>query len=372
MKAQKEKIIDLFVKELNTLQAGIATDPYWDLIFSGDKNEWYYLRVSLYNKIYYVYELIERDELQIHKNSKLVKGDGFLNRNKHMDVEKWHAIFENALKCIRSIRKNPLAAYTSLINTFPYKYRTGTVQKSLVWQLKPDIYRYDEGLSESQIKKFIALVRQYKIKSHSDGIKNLTASRYFEICKIAYLHSNLKLTAQQKLMTGIELYKIYADGRHEGLLDIDQNSEKEFESWMDKKHPKYSGGGHPWEILRGGNTTKISLSVGKSRYSKESNYELILWGPSSVRLVETIKILMGFVKNNIPVAIDKPELICKRLVGEDTIGVVPEYSSLHRANQSFDKEDLHDVMHLFDLEKKANRAISLITWEQLPFMLPKK
>jgi hypothetical protein len=372
MKAKREEIVDLFVKELNSLQAGIATDPYWSLIFSDDKSEWCYLRVSLYNRIYYVYEIIERDEVQIHKNGKLVKGDGVFSRSDYVDEEKWYTIFENGIKCIRSICKNPLAAYSDLINRFPYKYKTGTVQKSILWQLNPDIYRYDEGLSVAQIKKFISQVRQYKIKRHSDSIKNLTARRYFEICKVAYLHSNLKLTAEQKLLTGRELYKKYADGRHEGLLDINENSVKDFELWIDKKHPKYTGGGHPWEILRGGNTTKISLSVEKSRYEKECNYELHLWGPSSVRLVETIKILMGFVKNDIPVAIDDPELICKRLVGEDIIGIVPEYSSLHRANQSFDQEDLHDVMYLHDLGKKANKAIAYIAWEQIPFTLPKK
>jgi hypothetical protein len=55
-----------------------------------------------------------------------------------------------------------------------------------------------------------------------------------------------------KSLSGLEMYKKYADGRHEGLLEIDPNSAQEFSDWIDGKHPRRSTGGHPWEIKRGG------------------------------------------------------------------------------------------------------------------------
>jgi hypothetical protein len=46
------------------------------------------------------------------------------------------------------------------------------------------------------------------------------------------------------------MYRLYADGRHEGLLDIDEDAKQEFSDWIDGKHPKRTSGGHPWEIKR--------------------------------------------------------------------------------------------------------------------------
>ncbi len=59
------------------------------------------------------------------------------------------------------------------------------------------------------------------------------------------------------------MYARYADGRHDGLLDINPASEQEFADWIDGTHPERGMGGHPWEIKRGGNTTHIDLIVSR-------------------------------------------------------------------------------------------------------------
>jgi hypothetical protein len=41
------------------------------------------------------------------------------------------------------------------------------------------------------------------------------------------------------------MYERYADGRHEGLLDIDGDSAQAFADWIDGTHPKRGCGGHP-------------------------------------------------------------------------------------------------------------------------------
>jgi hypothetical protein len=41
------------------------------------------------------------------------------------------------------------------------------------------------------------------------------------------------------------------------------NSKKEFEAWVKGDHEKRTHGGQPWEILRGGNTTKISMYLNR-------------------------------------------------------------------------------------------------------------
>jgi hypothetical protein len=82
---------------------------------------------------------------------------------------------------------------------------------------------------------------------------------------VAYLNSHLDLDEKTRRLPGIELYKLFADGRHEGLTEIEQDSVSEFRDWMDEKHPKRQRGGHSWEILRGGNTTHILYSFGKAQ-----------------------------------------------------------------------------------------------------------
>ena len=83
---------------------------------------------------------------------------------------------------------------------------------------------------------------------------------------MAYLNSHLNLDEKTRRLPGIELYKLFADGRHEGLTEIEQDSVEAFRDWMDEKHPKRQRGGHPWEILRDGNTTHILLYVSKIRH----------------------------------------------------------------------------------------------------------
>lgn len=144
-------------------------------------------------------------------------------------------------------------------------------------------------------------------------VTNLTDQQYFAYCKIAYLHSNLKLDASTKNLSGKELYKLFADCRHEGLLDIKQNSVEEFKQWLDGKHPKRNIGGHPWEILRGGNTTKISLYVSKENYAKDYTYKLTLNGNAINRLAERITIFLALHKQNYPVAIRQSQPNTKQI-----------------------------------------------------------
>ncbi len=74
-------------------------------------------------------------------------------------------------------------------------------------------------------------------------------------------------------------YKKMADGRDEGLLDIDGDSGKTFEKWYLDKTVRV---GHPWEICRGGNSTHISLIVHKGK----DGWQLYLAGSSRARVVE--------------------------------------------------------------------------------------
>lgn len=167
------------------------------------------------------------------------------------------------------------------------------------------------------------------------------------------------------------MYKLYADGRHEGLLDIDPSSGKEFADWIDGAHPKREGGGHPWEIKRGGNTTHIDLSVSRPSLYRKDSFKVELRGESIGRMVETIRMFLAIHETKMPISIANPESVRKRLLAQDNIGIIPVYASLHRANQHFSQDmDVFDVMYYDDLGRFKRRITPFITWEPLPILKP--
>ena len=61
----------------------------------------------------------------------------------------------------------------------------------------------------------------------------------------------------------------------------------------------------------------------------------------------------------------------KRLLALDNIGIVPDYASLHRANQRFgESQTVFDVMHYNDLGRFKRRIAPFISWEPLPILKP--
>ena len=160
--------------------------------------------------------------------------------------------------------------------------------------------------------------------------------------------------------------------RHEGLLDIDPASKQEFADWIDGTHPKRGGGGHPWEIKRGGNTTHIDLIVSHPSSYRQKGFKVEVRGESIGRMVETMSMFLAIHESKLPISISNPESVRKRLLAQDNIGILPSYTSLHRANQHFSQdEDVFDVMHYDDLGRFKRRITPFVTWEPLPILKPR-
>ena len=210
------------------------------------------------------------------------------------------------------------------------------------------------------------------LRAENTEVSSMTAADYFKYCRIAYLAGKRKGEAVDESLSGREMYARYADGRHEGLLDIDPASEQEFADWIDGTHPKRVGGGHPWEIKRGGNTTHIDLTVSRPSLYRKEGFRIELQGESIGRMVETMRMFLAIHEAKRPISIANPEGVRKRLLGQDNIGIIPSYVSPHRANQHFGKDkDVFDVMHYDDLGRFKRRITPFVTWEQLPLLKPK-
>ncbi len=209
------------------------------------------------------------------------------------------------------------------------------------------------------------------MRRENTEVASMSANDYFNYCRIAYIAGKRKDDIIDESMSGRDMYARHADGRHEGLLDIDPNSEEEFAAWIDHDHPKRAGGGHPWEIKRGGNTTHINLSVSRPLYRKKG-FDVQLCGESIGRMVETMQMLLAIHNAGLPITIANPEGVRKRLLAQDNIGIIPSYDSLHRANQRFPREqDVFDVIYYRDLGRFKRRISPFITWRPLPILRPR-
>lgn len=253
---------------------------------------------------------------------------------------------------------------------YPLNYKYGTVSNCLIRESLPHIYRLDKELGKVRSRKLIRLIKDgFFTRSENTVSASMTAAKYFEYCKIAYIAGQRRNDKVKKSLSGKEMYRLYADGRHEGLLNIGSNSKQEFADWIEGKHPKKSGRGHPWEIKRGGNTTHIDLSVRRPSLYQKDGFVVELRGESIGRMVETMKMLLAIYDASLPITIANPESVRQRLLCQDNVGIVPKYSSLHRANQHFESsEDVFDVMYYDDLGRYKRRILPFIRWEVLPIL----
>jgi hypothetical protein len=369
-----ESRVDRFLKELRHFEYSLQSlDRIWDVIFPVGKT-WSHLRVTKYLETFYITHIDgDLPTLEVTSPMKVqeLPGYGHSHFRKKNSKEDWGDWIASASRWLAIVKKDWIKAYKQLQASYPLNRRYGIIPSSVVRASLADLYRVDVELGKAKMKQFIALVEgRYFIEDKQWTIGAMTAHDYFEYCKIAYLSSQRKDDNVDPHLSGREMYERYADGRDEGLLEIDEHSKEEFADWIDGKHPKKDTGGHPWEIKRGGNTTHINLCVARPPYNREG-FIVKINGPSLGRLKEAVCMFLGIHKAGLPISIEDPGGIRKRLLAQDNIGIVPCFNSLHRANQRFpDHQDVYDVLHYDDLGSCKLRCKPLITWEPLPLLKP--
>ena len=370
--------INSFLKDLKKFNYTLSgIDPVWEVLFKTPNEKWNYLHISKYQKTFYIshingdigsLEVIPGKHIKIAVSGVFSEPQAILPNEKR--AKKWLKIIIAATKWLTFCAKNWIKANAQVQKEYPLDYRYGTVAGSLIRELLPDQFRLDKALGKSKAKQFIRLVENNYFLNEQNFIgQSMTADRYFEYCKIAYMAAAVKKDSLSDTESGRAMYQRFADGRHEGLLDIDPDSEQEFADWLDGKHPKRSSGGHPWEIKRGGSFTHIGLRVQRPYYAPKEGFKVELYGNANIRLAETIKMFLALHNAGFPIAIADPDGIRKRLLGQDNFGIIPSHESLSRANQHFlPEEDVHDVMYFNDLGRYKKRLTPFIRWEALPLL----
>jgi hypothetical protein len=369
-----QEIIFDFLRELKEFTyESDSLDRVWQILFPDKDGAWHHVRVSQYRDAFYMVP-IEGScgvlEVKLGKQVGLMNNSGLFSYTDDSWAEAWEPLVVAARQWLNVVRKDWVKANKRVRAEYPLKYRYGVVPHALVRETLPEFFRLDSEVGVTNTRKMVRLVEEgFFRKSDQTEVSVLTASEYFRYCKIAYIAGRRKDEKPvDASLSGRELYKQYADGRHEGLLDINPDSSQEFADWIDRKHPSRGGGGHPWEIKRGGNTTHINLSVYRP-YAGHAGFRVELRGESLGRLAETIRMFLAIQKEGLPISITDPEGVRRRLLAQDNIGIVPGYESLHRANQRFCKEDgVYDVMHYDDFGRAKRRIAPFVTWEPLPIL----
>ena len=133
-----------------------------------------------------------------------------------------------------------------------------------------------EACNEQFVQRFLICI--FRNLSPDEFVDCRVKHKCYRFCSLGY-------QANQYDVSGLspkEQYKKYADGRDEGLGEIDPDSPAAFAEWYVGRR-----GGHPWEVCRGGNSTHVSLYVVKDQ---SDGYYLEVAGSSLWRSVESAQI----------------------------------------------------------------------------------
>lgn len=204
-----------------------------------------------------------------------------------------------------------------LKKALPYEYKTGTIQRSKLWQISAKEKKgYCEDLTDNEIAKFITYCKEGEPKNR---IKEMTAQKYFDACAICYAAAKFEGIEN---MTAKEMYIRYADNRDGGFSKLEENSSKAFEKWYrlsSQEKWKIENPSHLWEISQGGSRTRIHLFV----CDDKNGYYLRLAGAEHCRAPEIVRMYNALKDKDYPVIYYNHDLVAKAIIGADEVGIIP-------------------------------------------------
>jgi hypothetical protein len=352
-------------------------DHVWNILFPDQREKWNHLHINKYKDTFFLTHVDGEGgglEVEPYKGLRVMAPMGasspYSLENDYQLARVWEPLITSVRQWLKVVRKDWIKANKRVQDQYPLGHRFGVVLHAFIRTALPDFYRLDKELGKARTRKLVCLIEEgFFLRAENTEVSSMTAADYFQYCRIAYLAGKRKAETVDSSLSGRDMYALYADGRHEGLLDIDPTSEQEFADWIDGTHPKRGRGGHPWEIKRGGNTTHIDLTVSRPSLYRKEGFKVELQGESIGRMVETMRIFLAIHEAKLPITMSDPEGVRKRFLAQDNIGIIPSYASRHRANQHFGKdEDVFDVLYYDDLGRFKRRIAPFVTWEQLPIL----
>ena len=249
-------------------------------------------------------------------------------------------------------------------DNLPPQHRTGTISRNDFWSVWPENRdAFFENISKADVREFIRLAYAQKsdAKQEIGRLPSMTANAFFRYCAMGYAANEYKGGDKSPK----DQYLAHADGRDEGLCEIDPDDPSAFLTWH-KDTQRY--GGHPWEVCRGGNSTHVSLYV----LDDANGYYLHLAGSAVTRTIETVKFFLALRRAGIPVYLNDAPLLAKRMDGTEKIGIVPEGVTPAYCGSLFPGEDIICYRNLPYEDRE--KFLPFCTWYEEPrvSLLPKE
>ena len=269
------------------------------------------------------------------------------------NVEELFIWMQDAVKkCIAKMQEE---TYNDDVNNnLNARQRTGTISRKDYWDIFPDRKAsYLSDIKDVEIKKFVSYISEQKGNQPVGRyLDEMTSERFYEFCSMGY-----KANKYEHLegLTAKEQYYKMADGRDNGLSEIDGNSPTEFADWLNDLQRM---GGHPWEVCRGGNSTHVGLYV----HHNENGYYLAVAGKSWSRSIEAIKFYNILRDSGTAVYLYDAKGITDRLLGQDIIGIVPEHVIPVYCDQWFPGMKILDFMNLPYENEPYEKMLGKIVW----------
>lgn len=312
-----------------------------------NKVKWYQFTYATYKGIVYLY--ID-NKLTFQFSAKKPTEQESINS---VELSKW--LIKNLTQIVQKLTIDTTEYNDYIEKMLPFNKRIGKIKRSDYWRIFPETKKTIVGnLELSDFMQLEEIVQQSNNKKSSLIIEKMSANDFLYYCSIGYRAIDTLVEAI-KDKSPLELYDLLADGRDCGLKTINQESYQAFENWyLNDSHC----GGHPWEILRGGNSTHISLMV---EHIKEQGWILHLDGSSSIRVNETVNIALALYKNSIPFFLRRATAIREMINGTDFIGIVPDLVTPRYCHSMFpDSDQIIDFMNIDN--ENTKEVINLANW----------
>ena len=234
----------------------------------------------------------------------------------------------------------------------PAEHRVGTISRAAYWQIWPEEKEsFFATLSPAEIEDCLQHAQETG-EALPGRLAQLTANDFFRFCALGYqangYHGAEKPPKEQ--------YLLHADGRDDGLCEIDGDSPAAFDAWY---HHRESRSGHPWEVCRGGNSTHVSLYV----MQDEAGYYLVVAGRAYTRTVEAIHFWSALHRAGVPVLLRDAAFLKERLQGTERVGIVPKGVIPAYCQSYFPGEQVESFMNL-PAENRAQFA-QATRWQRL-------
>ncbi len=271
-------------------------------------------------------------------------------------------LIDGVKECIDMLKAG---TYNDYVNAnLPPQHRTGKIRRKDFWNIWPEAREeFFEDISAEDVAEFIkkASAQGVDPETIKERLPGMTANDFYRFCAMGYAENRYKGCD----LTPKEQYYLHADGRDSGLRNIDADDPAAFYAWL---HDRSRGGGHPWEVCRGGNSTHVSLYP----LDDENGYYFILDGDAWNRTIETVKFYLALTRAGVPVYLREAHTLADRLAETEWIGIVPEGVFPAYCESRFPNDHIIDFINLpYDDREKF---LPFCIWydEELVLLMKKK